>query len=39
MAPNNKNPLLINIYECIVYLQDEIIGTIVILPRLINNIY
>ena len=39
MAPNDKNPLLINIYECIVYLHDEIIDTIVILPRLINNIY
>jgi len=39
MAPNEKNPLLINIYKYIVYLKDEIIGTIVILPRLINNIY
>lgn len=39
MAPKYKNPLLINIYKCIVYLQDEIIDTIVILPRLINNIY
>lgn len=38
MALNYKNPLLISIYKCIIYLGDENIGTIVTLPHLINII-